>query len=157
MFPLYLKRILQTACLLCLGAAACSIAEPRPRLEDLTLHDGDGERVSYRVEIASSAAARRRGLMFRESMPADQGMLLDYRRPRSTAIWMKNTLIPLDILFISPDGIVVKIHEGALPHSTKNIPSGQAVRAVLEVNAGQVQKYGIQVGDRIRHASFKGL
>ncbi len=151
-------RIIQqiiALCLMCLYIPACTIAQTRPGMQELSILDGTIEMVSYHVEVAKDTASRRRGLMYREVLPANQGMLLDYRRLGRMAIWMKNTYVPLDILFIDANGVIVKIHEGAEPLSTKRIESGSEVRAVLEINAGQVRRYGLRAGNRVRHASFR--
>lgn len=134
--------------------SACVITETKPRLEEFHIIDGETLKVAYQVEIAESESSRKRGLMYRKSMPMNQGMLLDYKRPASTAIWMKNTYIPLDIIFIDIYGMIVKLHEGATPHSMRRIESGGKVRAVLEINAGQISLHGIKTGDRVQHPSF---
>ena len=114
---------------------------------------GDRE-IIYGIELADTDAARRRGLMFRKSMPADQGMLLDFRAERRVGIWMKNTYIPLDLLFINNAGKIIHLHHGAEPLSTTTITGGNRVRAVLEINAGEIEQHGISVGDRVIFPSF---
>lgn len=130
--------------------SACTIAETRPEIREFTIYNENTARVSYQVEIADSDSSRRRGLMFRESLPANSAMLLKYNSPRKVAIWMKNTYVPLDLLFIDKKGLIVKIHKGAVPLSTESIHSEQRVQAVLEINAGQVDEHSIQVGDQLR-------
>ena len=103
----------------------------------------------YMVEVADNAHDRRLGLMYRESMPADHGMLLHFGRPQPVSIWMKNTLIPLDLLYIDGAGVIVKIVEHTEPLSLALHPSGRRVVAVLELNAGQAAQRGIRVGDRV--------
>lgn len=107
-----------------------------------------------RVALASDPAARQTGLMHRQYLPENAGMLFDYRHEQSVQMWMKNTLIPLDMLFIDNDGRIVRIVENTEPGSQALIDSGQPVRAVLELNAGSVKKYGIQVGHRVQHPIF---
>ncbi len=148
------KRNLLSVCLFCLSFTACINAETKPRLEEFNIIDGDIEKVSYQVEVARDNASRRRGLMYRKELSPNRGMVLDYKHSRKVAIWMKNTYIPLDIIFIDKTGIIVNIHEGAEPLSIKTIESAGEVRTVLEINAGQVEQYGIKVGDQVRHASF---
>lgn len=143
-------------CLVCLCITACVFAQTRPELDEFRIVDGDTDKVVYQVQVAADSASRKRGLMYREVLPANEGMLLDYEHSGRMAIWMKNTYISLDIIFIDARGVIVKIHEGAEPYSTKRIESESKVRAVLEVNAGQVQEHDIKIGDQVWHASFAG-
>lgn len=123
-------------------------------LQPLSIETGRGEVVCFRVELAADPAARRRGLMYRQQLPAHQGMLFDYKKPQAVQMWMKNTFIPLDMLFIGADGEIVHIVEHARPQSLEIIHSPRPARAVLEVNAGVVDRHDIRVGDRVRHAMF---
>jgi uncharacterized membrane protein (UPF0127 family) len=93
--------------------------------------------------------------MYRKDMALDQGMLLDYDPPQPASIWMRNTLIPLDIVFIRADGVIESIFLGAKPHDETPMPSKGPVRAVLELNAGVARLLGIQAGDRVEHAIFR--
>src|SRR5690606_30378971 len=95
------------------------------------------------------------GLMHRTSMPENQGMLFVFKSVHRRAFWMKNTLIPLDMLFIAKDGTITQIHRNAQPLDETVIPSTHVVRAVLELNGGQSEKDGIQEGDRIVHPVFR--
>jgi uncharacterized membrane protein (UPF0127 family) len=104
---------------------------------------------SFDIEVATTDSDRARGLMFRRSLPENAGMLFLYDPPQPAAMWMKNTLIPLDIVFISPDGRVHRIESGAEPFSTVLIPSDGTVAAVLELNAGQADKIGLKRGDQV--------
>jgi uncharacterized protein len=149
------KQLFTSLCIACLCFSACTLAETKRGLEEFRIVDGNTEKVVYQVEVAADTSSRRRGLMHRKVLASDQGMLLDYKRSGEMAIWMKNTYVPLDIIFIDVNGVIVKIHEGAEPLSTKRIESGSRVRAVLEVNAGQVREHGIKLGDQVRHASFR--
>lgn len=110
---------------------------------------------AFKVEIAADDASRERGLMYRRYMPADQGMLFEFQETEPVAFWMKNTFIPLDMIFLSPAGVVTRVVANAEPLSEKVIPSGPPCRAVLEVNGGVAAKIGVKVGDRVRHAFFK--
>jgi len=92
--------------------------------------------------------------MFRKEMPLDHGMLLDYDPPTPAAIWMRNTLIPLDIFFIRADGMIESVVLGAKPHDETPLPSKGPVRAVLELNAGVARLLGIQAGDKVEHPIF---
>ena len=92
--------------------------------------------------------------MHRETLPADAGMLFDFERPRRVSMWMKNTLIPLDMLFIDDAGKVVEIAANTVPHDLTAIGPDAPVRAVLELNGGASAVYGIEAGDRVCHAMF---
>jgi uncharacterized protein len=134
--------------------SACVIPDSELKIEGLSIYNGELKRASYQVEIARNNSSRRQGLMFREALPLNQGMLFDYKPSAKMAIWMKNTYIPLDIIFVDDEGMIVKIHEGAEPLSTKQIFSERKVRAVLEINAGQVKSRDISVGDKVTYPSF---
>jgi uncharacterized protein len=109
----------------------------------------------FQVEIARDEASRARGLMDRRFMPADHGMLFEFDREAPEAFWMKDTYIPLDMIFISRTGIVTNIAANAEPLSERAIPSGPACMAVLELNGGAAARIGLRVGDRVRHPFFK--
>jgi len=108
----------------------------------------------FTVELARSPEQQQQGLMFRQSLAADAGMLFDFGDTRPATFWMKNTLIPLDMLFIAADGHVADIHERAVPLSEAAIESKVPVRAVLELNGGSVARLGIRRGDLVHHAIF---
>jgi hypothetical protein len=111
---------------------------------------------TFSVEIADTDAAREKGLMYRRSLPEGTGMLFDFHQDQEVAFWMQNTYIPLDMIFIRGDGRILRIAENTEPLSTRQIPSGGAVRAVLEVIAGTSRKLGIAPGDRVAHSIFGG-
>jgi uncharacterized protein len=104
---------------------------------------------SFNIEVATTTREQALGLMFRRSLPENTGMLFLYDPPQPTAMWMKNTLIPLDIVFIAPDGKVLRIESNTEPFSTAVIPSEGAISAVLELNAGQADKIGLKRGDKV--------
>jgi uncharacterized protein len=108
----------------------------------------------FNIELAITPDQLAFGLMYRRSLAADAGMLFDYGRPRKVAMWMKNTLIPLDMVFIDATGRVAHISERAVPQSLRTISSRVSVRAVLELNGGTVAHLKIKKGDRIHHAIF---
>jgi len=108
----------------------------------------------FDIELALTAPQMMQGLMFRRALAAESGMLFDYGSPQPIAMWMKNTLIPLDMIFIANDGKVVDFHERAVPMSLDTIETKVPARAVLEVNAGTVARLGVQVGDIVHHVSF---
>lgn len=113
-----------------------------------------GGRYTFQIELARTPAQRQQGLMFRERLAPDAGMLFDYEKPQPIAMWMKNTYVPLDMIFIDADGIVTHIAKRAVPLSLQPISSNGPVRAVLEVNGGITDHLGISVGDEVRHAIF---
>lgn len=106
------------------------------------------------VEVMRTDAERSRGLMFRRSMAPDHGMLFDFARVEPVAMWMKNTYLPLDMVFIRADGTVARVAADTEPLSTRVIPSGEPVLAVLELNAGTAARLGLRSGDRIGHPLF---
>ncbi len=110
---------------------------------------------TFQVEIAADDASRERGLMFRRFMPPDHGMLFEFPANAPEAFWMKNTYIPLDMIFLSPVGVVTNIVADAEPLSQRIIPSGPPCAAVLELNAGVAASIGLKVGDTVMHPFFK--
>lgn len=145
-----ISRILAVVLALLLSAGLAT-AECRADRVDLR---GDWGNVSFSVELAADNATRARGLMFRESMPRFSGMLFVYDHPVAARFWMRNTLIPLDMIFINRFGVVKRIHKEAIPHDETVINGGNGVLAVLEVNGGLVDQLGIEVGTEIRHPEF---
>ena len=133
--------------------AACGPA-PSGALETLQIVTAAGTH-DFQVEIARDEASRARGLMDRRFMPADHGMLFEFDREAPEAFWMKDTYIPLDMIFISQAGIVTNIAANAEPLSERAIPSGPPCMAVLELNGGAAARIGLKVGDRVRHPFFK--
>ncbi|MEX2615055.1 MAG: DUF192 domain-containing protein [Alphaproteobacteria bacterium] len=120
---------------------------------ELVVETADGPR-TFRVELAVSPRQQAQGLMFRRQMDADAGMLFPYDRPQKVSFWMKNTFIPLDMLFIAADGTIESIRERTVPHSEEPVRSKGAVKAVLELNSGTASRLDIKPGDRVRHAIF---
>lgn len=110
--------------------------------------------IKFDVEMALTEPQREHGLMFRKALGAYEGMLFDFYREQQVSFWMKNTLIPLDMLFIAGDGTIRHIHANATPLSTDTIPSQYPVRAVLEINGGTAGLLGIKPGDKVKHAIF---
>jgi uncharacterized protein len=124
-------------------------------LQSLEIASKSGVHV-FAVELASTPEEQAKGLMYRRQLPEGQGMLFDFHREQPTSFWMKNTYIPLDMIFIRGDGRILRIAENTVPLSETLVPSGGPVRAVLEVNAGTAKKLGIAPGDRVGHAIFGG-
>lgn len=140
------------------GSASGNSSEERavdslPR-DDLVIETADGQSHHFHVELASTPEERARGLMFRRSLAADAGMIFDYGHETRIAMWMKNTYIPLDMLFIDSQGVIRHIRENAVPHDETPIPSTVPVRAVLELNGGTAARLGIGPNDRVTHKIF---
>ena len=112
-------------------------------------------RHDFHVEMAIRPKQQLQGLMFRRRMAVDAGMLFIYHRIQPASMWMKNTFIPLDMLYIDATGKIVGFHERAVPQSLEVITSNKPVKAVLEVNAGTVARLQIAVGDRVFHPAFE--
>jgi uncharacterized protein len=129
---------------------------PWPVLADDTLliDRAQGDPLAFSVEVVDTIEGRARGLMFRKELPDRHGMLFDFKREQHVSFWMRNTVIPLDMLFIDGTGRIVKIHANATPLSETPIPSDQPVRAVLEVAGGWSAALGIAIGDQVRHRIF---
>jgi uncharacterized membrane protein (UPF0127 family) len=111
---------------------------------------------TFAVELAANDEERSRGLMFRRELPEGTGMLFDFKRDLNVTMWMKNTYIPLDMIFIRSDGRIHRVAENTVPESEQVIAAGAQVRAVLEVIGGTARKLGIRPGDRVAHAIFRG-
>jgi uncharacterized membrane protein (UPF0127 family) len=128
--------------------AACS-ADNR-----LVVHTATGD-YPFTVEVVDTPAARQQGLMFREQLAPDAGMLFDFKQPEPVSFWMMNTLIPLDMIFIRPDGTVANVHVNARPHDPTGIPSDGPVQFVLEIPGGRSVEIGLKAGDRIDHERIR--
>jgi uncharacterized membrane protein (UPF0127 family) len=125
-------------------------------VEPLKIVTHDGKAHPFRVEIADTDDTREEGLMFRKSLAADAGMLFDFKTPQEVAFWMKNTLIPLDMLFIDQRGVIVNIKANAKPLSETPIPAGAPVLGVLEIRGGRAKELGVRVGDKVEERIFQG-
>src|SRR5215472_12486429 len=121
---------------------------------ELTVQTSGGPQ-KFTIELALSDAQMEQGLMFRRSMPANAGMLFDFKHPTNVTMWMKNTLIPLDMLFLDNSGRIIDIHERAVPYSTDIIASRVPSRYVIELNGGTVARLGIKPGDQVTSPYFK--
>ena len=123
--------------------------------ESLIVHAG-GSAYRFDIELATTPDQRERGLMYRKSLGANAGMLFMYPDEEPVAFWMKNTLIPLDMLFIKADGQIVHVARNAAPLDETPIASGQPVRAVLEINGGAADALGIKEGDTVEYKGAAG-
>ena len=146
-----MRRTFIPMVLMLASLAAAALAETRT--SPLVI-DTEGGARRFTVELAVTPEEQAQGLMFRRALPADAGMLFDLGGSRPATFWMKNTLIPLDMLFIAADGRIAAIHERAVPLSEAMIESKVPVRAVLELNGGTAARLGIHEGDVVHHALF---
>jgi len=147
-----LHRLL--AALLLFGASAVQ-ATGECRSDQVRLR-GDWGETLFNIELADTPQERSRGLMFREFMARNAGMLFVYDQPQRASFWMKNTLISLDMLFVDQNGSVTRIHHQAEPGNLAPLEGGDAVYAVLEINGGLARQYGISVGTVLQHEIFSG-
>jgi uncharacterized membrane protein (UPF0127 family) len=129
--------------------ARAAVAE----MQTLEIASSTGVHV-FAVELADTDAERARGLMYRKSLPSGRGMLFDFKQDQMISMWMRNTYISLDMIFIRRDGTIARIAENTEPLSERIISSGGPVRAVLEVAAGTSRRLGLAPGDRVAHPMF---
>nr|WP_232332772.1 DUF192 domain-containing protein [Novosphingobium aquimarinum] len=174
MMRLYAKRLPRkclpaTACLLALALAACSsnasgnaaansspaettqvAVHPESGLKVVPLTIRSGNKVhTFRVELARTPAEQAKGLMFRTAMGPDEGMIFPMSPPRVASFWMRNTVIPLDLLFVGPDGRVINIAANAVPYDESQLKAEGLTGAVLELNGGRAAELGIKPGDLV--------
>jgi len=142
------QRVMRAAVAAALALAGCRDRGP------VAVIRGPGAAVEVSLEVAATPAERERGLMYRRSLAEGRGMLFVFDADGNQSFWMKNTLIPLDLLFIARDGTVVGIHANATPLSTADIAVGKASRYVLEVPGGWAARHGISAGARV---DFRGV
>ncbi|WGJ14887.1 DUF192 domain-containing protein [Methylocapsa sp. D3K7] len=135
------------------GLAEDTPSRPDSGLEKLVIDTASGSH-EFSVEVMRTGPQRERGLMFRRYLPQDRGMLFDFGIERPIMMWMKNTYLPLDMIFIGRTGKVSGIAQDAEPLSPKIIPSGAPAYGVLEVNAGTAARIDLKIGDRVRHPMF---
>jgi len=145
-FLAFLAALLATS----FGAMAEKAAPCRPGIVEIRPAAGKGEVHRFTVEIAATPSARERGLMGRRSLAEHHGMLFVFPRPARVAFWMKNTPLPLDMIFISADGTIRRIYENARPFDLTPIPAGPDILLVLELAGGTARRTGIAEGDIVR-------
>lgn len=158
-----------TACLVALGLAACSsnapsgaaasstratslqaATHPESGLTVIPLQiQSGGKSHAFKVELARSSSEQAKGLMFRTTMGPDEGMLFPMSPPRVASFWMRNTVIPLDLLFVAPDGQIINIAANAVPYDESQLKAEGLTGAVLELNGGRAAELGIKPGDRV--------
>jgi uncharacterized protein len=152
-----MKRVffVVAACFFWLASHAAAFAEDAQisKLEPVTVA-GANSATMFTAEVADTETLRERGLMFRHILPPDNAMLFDFGKPRPVAMWMKNTNISLDMLFIRADGTIAAIAENTVPQSLDIVSVQEPVRGVLEVAAGTVKKLGLHTNDKVFHRIF---
>ncbi|SNS70639.1 DUF192 domain-containing protein [Sphingopyxis indica] len=154
-------RAVFTALALSLAAplASCSggadAAADSAQTIPLTIAAADGKTHRFTVEVARSEEEQRKGLMFRTDLPAGTGMLFPFPKPKIASFWMKNTLIPLDMIFIRSDGSIDRIAENTIPESLEPVVSGGEVAAVLEVAGGTAAELGLDEDAKVKWADGK--
>lgn len=136
------------------GHTQAETADPVACSPDQVQLRGDWGQARFSVELADDAATRAKGLMHRESMPQASGMLFVYDEARTVGFWMKDTLIPLDMIFTDETGAVVRVHSNAIPGDLNPIMGGDNIKAVLEINGGLASRLGIAPGTELRHPAF---
>ena len=150
-FPIVMMRVTLAAVALSIGGAGTVAAAP---LEDLDLVSASGPH-RFHVEVMRTEPELEHGLMDRRYLPPDRGMLFDFKQSKPVMMWMKNTYIPLDMVFIGADGRVVSTAQNTEPLSERIIPSNGDALGVLEINAGTVAKIGLKPGDRVENGMFQ--
>lgn len=140
--------------MLALSVASALPAAAATRVDDLVIATADGRSLPFKVEMALDDETRERGLMFRQSLAPDGGMLFLWSRPVGIVMWMKNTPIPLDMLFVDRAGVIFRIAKQTVPYSLDHIPAGSPALGVLEVAGGTADRLGIHAGDRMVHPAF---
>ncbi len=147
-----MKNIFSVLCLL-LFVTACG---DKKTTQPLSIITANGE-ITYQVETAQTPEELKTGLMYRDFLAADSGMIFLLNPPQQAIMWMKNTLIPLDMLFIDENGKITWIYENATPLSEKYIISPLPSKAVLELNGGDAKKHNIETGDTVKHRFFNNI
>ena len=159
------RRIAAWCCVVALSCAGLALAQVAP-LEDLaafpsgtlTISDGGKSKKAKHtltVWLADTPQRQAQGLMFVRSLPAERGMLFVHAEPRAISMWMKNTYIPLDMVFIDPDGRIQQIVEQTTPHSLDLIRSNAPARAVLEIAGGEARRLGLHAGQQVNHPALE--
>ena len=134
--------------------ALAGMAGAAPCREDAVTLRGDGDQARFRVELADEEAERAQGLMNRDTLAQGAGMLFVYPAPQQVAFWMKNTRIPLDMIFLDAGGTVQKVHHEAVPHDETPIFGGDDIQSVLDINGGLARRIGIEEGWQLRHPAI---
>ncbi|KQX42934.1 hypothetical protein ASD04_02985 [Devosia sp. Root436] len=150
MFAQRLAPVLRRAAVvIAIGAVALPLAACSDEGK-LVLHSSTGD-YSFNVEVVDTPESRAQGLMYRTELADDAGMLFDFKEERPVSFWMRNTFIPLDMVFVGADGVVKTIHVNARPHDITSIPSEVPVQFVLEIPGGRSEEIGLKPGDTMEH------
>ncbi len=144
------RRVLWLSAMVLMACTACASAAH----ESLCIQTLDGETHAFQVELAATPEVRQRGLMHRTSLADNAGMLFDFEREQPISMWMKNTPLSLDMLFIKASGRILRIERNTRPESLRSIDAGGPVRGVLEVPAGTTRRLNIRAGDQVLHPVF---
>ncbi len=144
-------RIVLAAALALSVVAGVASAQCR---DDRVTVQGEFGRANFTVQVADDARERAQGLMNVPQMPTMTGMLFAYEAPQHATFWMHNTLIPLDMLFADPTGVIRTVHSNSVPMDDTTIDGGQGIQYVLEINGGLADRLGIKAGDVIQHPSL---
>ena len=123
-------------------------------LSQMEIARADGTKASFRIEVATSPQQQERGLMFRKKLAPDAGMLFLWPQDQPVSMWMKNTVIPLDMLFVAHSGVITKVIANAVPYDLTPLSSDGLVRAVIEIGGGEAARKNIKVGDRVLYSAF---
>jgi uncharacterized membrane protein (UPF0127 family) len=139
------------------AGAVANEGQPQPNLpvEQLSIVTGDGQIHVFTVELAVTSQEQDTGLMFRRAVPTDTGMLFVFPQSEIVVFWMKNTVVPLDMVFITSNGVVASVAPNRVPYSLDDVWSGPSVLATLELQGGIAAKYNIRPGDRVLASQFK--
>lgn len=148
--PISLLKIISRFLILLAALFAVSACSGQ---DNLVLHTATGD-VNIKIELANTNETRARGLMFVQSLADDKGMLFDFNQTREVSFWMRNTFIPLDMIFIDENGEIKHIHANARPHDETGISSQFPVRYVLEIAGGRASAIGLEIGDKVSHSSI---
>lgn len=146
-----LSRLVTTLAVCCFAAPGLA----NGCREDVVQLRGDWGQAQFMVEVADDPSERAQGLMHRTTLPPSSGMLFVYDKPDEVSFWMRNTLIPLDMIFVDDEGVVQHIHHEAVPLSEESIFGGDSIQYVLEVNGGLARAYGINEGTQLRHPAIE--
>lgn len=155
-FTLFMAFVIFGAAVTLWGQLRSPNAGHAPQFEHavLSIQRADGKLFSYTVEVAQTLEQELYGLMFRKYLAPDTGMIFIYTPDQTVSMWMKNTFIPLDMLFVRGDGSIATIAANAQPHDLTPIDSGEPVRAVIEINAGEAAQHGFTTGDKVLFPAF---
>jgi uncharacterized membrane protein (UPF0127 family) len=144
-----------------LAAAGVAVAQSQPLADldsfprgKLEIRVGKAQTLTYKIWLADTPQRQAQGLMFVRSLPALRGMLFVHESPKPIGMWMKNTFIPLDMVFIDAHGRIQQIVERTTPHSLETIRSDQPALAVLEIGGGEAQRLGLKPGQQVSHPAF---